>query len=145
MSEIKKTKRHSPSPHLQAKPDSSPTRDRVLEAAFSLTREGRFGFDTILLVELDGRSFRQVDLGTAIQRALDTATAKEAPKDHVENPGGPATAYVRFGEDGKIRFRSISTSNPKSLDNVPSYYALFQGTYDPGAARWTILLTLSPN
>jgi hypothetical protein len=103
-----------------------------------VTRDGRFGFDTILLVELDGHSFRQVDLGTAIQRALDTATAKEATKDHVENPGGPATVYVRFGKDGKIRFRSISTSNPKSLDDVRSYYALFQGTYDPGAARWTV-------
>jgi AcrR family transcriptional regulator len=48
MSEIKKTKRRSPSPHLQAKPDSSPTRDRVLEAAFSLFREHGFSSTSTL-------------------------------------------------------------------------------------------------
>jgi len=103
-----------------------------------VTREGRFGFDTITLIELHGQEFHEVDLGTAIQRSLDTATAKEAAKDHVENPGGNATAHVRFGGDDKIRFRAVSTSNPKQLEGVHTYCALFQGTYDPGAARWTV-------
>jgi hypothetical protein len=103
-----------------------------------VTREGRFGFDTISLIELHGQEFQEVDLGTAIQHALDAAAAKEAAKDHVENPGGLATAYVRFGGDDRIRFRAVSTSNPKQLDNVHTYCALFQGTYDPSAARWTV-------
>jgi Lysozyme inhibitor LprI len=102
-----------------------------------VTREGRFGFDTISLIELHGQEFRETDLGTAIQRSLDTATAKEA-KDHAENPGGPATAYIRFGGDNKIRFRAVSTSNPKQLEGIHTYCALFQGTYDPSAARWTV-------
>jgi hypothetical protein len=103
-----------------------------------VTREGRFGFDTISLIELHGHEFHEVDLGTAIQHSLDAATAKEAAKDHVENPGGFATANVRFGGDDRIRFRAVSTSNPKQLDNVHTYCALFQGTYDPSGARWTV-------
>jgi hypothetical protein len=102
-----------------------------------VTREGRFGFDTISLIELHGQEFREVDLGTAIERSLDAATAKEAAKDHVEN-GGYATAYVRFGGDNRIRFRAVSTSNPKQLEGVQTHCALFQGTYDPSAARWTV-------
>jgi hypothetical protein len=101
-------------------------------------REGRFGFDTIVLLELRDQGFRQVSLGDTIQRALDAVTAKEAAKDHRENPGGPATAYVRFAKDERIRFRAISISNPKQLDEVPTYCALFQGTYDPSTARWTV-------
>jgi Lysozyme inhibitor LprI len=102
-----------------------------------VTREGRFGFDTISLIELHGQEFREVDLGTAIERSLDAATAKEAAKDHVEN-GGYATTYVRFGGDNRIRFRAVSTSNPKKLEGVQPYCALFQGTFDPSAARWTV-------
>jgi hypothetical protein len=103
-----------------------------------VTRDGRFGFDTIALIELHGQDFRQVDLGTAIEHSLNAATSKEAAKNNVENPGGFATAYLRFAKDGKIRFRAVSTSNPKELENVRTYCALFQGTYDSGAARWTV-------
>jgi hypothetical protein len=103
-----------------------------------VTREGRFGFDTIVLVELRGHDFRQVDLGTAIQRSLDAVIAKGAAKDGVDRLGSDATAYIRFAKDNRIRFRAVSTSNPKELDGVRSHYALFQGTYDPGAARWTV-------
>ena len=102
-----------------------------------VTREGRFGFDAISLIELHGQAFREIDLGTAIQHSLDAATPKAAAKDDAENQGF-ATAYVRFGSDGRIRFRAVSTSNPKQLDNVHTYCALFQGTYDPSAARWTV-------
>ena len=103
-----------------------------------VTREGRFGFDTIALIELHGQDFHQVDLGTAIQHSLDAVTSKEATKDNVKDQGVPATAYVRFAKDDRVRFRAISTSNPKSLEGVHTYCALFQGTYDPGVARWTV-------
>ena len=102
-----------------------------------LTRGGRFGFDRILLLELHDQGFRQVNLGTTIQRALDAVVAKEAAKDHLDS-AGPANAYMRFAKDNRIRFRAISNSNPKSLDEVPSYCGLFQGTYDPSMARWTV-------
>ena len=48
MSEIKKPKRRSPSPRVQAKPGSSSTRDRVLYAAFSLFREDGFSSTSML-------------------------------------------------------------------------------------------------
>ena len=48
MSEIKKTKRRSPSPRVQAKSVSSSTRDRVLYAAFSLFREHGFSSTSML-------------------------------------------------------------------------------------------------
>jgi uncharacterized protein YecT (DUF1311 family) len=101
-------------------------------------REGRFGFDAIALIELGDHDFRQVDLGNAIQHSLDVVTAREAAKNNVENPGGSATAYVRFAKGDRIRFRAVSTSNPKGLDSLRTYCALFQGTYDSGAGRWTV-------
>src|SRR5260370_5256060 len=48
MSEIKKPNRHSPSPRVQAKHVSSPIRDRVLNAAFSLFREHGFSSTSML-------------------------------------------------------------------------------------------------
>src|ERR1700756_6072935 len=48
MSEIKKTNRHSPSPRVQAKHVSSPIRERVLNAAFSLFREHGFSSTSML-------------------------------------------------------------------------------------------------
>jgi AcrR family transcriptional regulator len=50
MSEIKKTKRRSPSPRVQAEPVSSSTRDRVLNAAFSLFREHGFSSTSMLVI-----------------------------------------------------------------------------------------------
>ena len=48
MSEIKKPNRHSRSPRVQAKHVSSPIRDRVLNAAFSLFREHGFSSTSML-------------------------------------------------------------------------------------------------
>jgi hypothetical protein len=102
-----------------------------------VTCSGRFGFGTIALIELHGQNFHQVDLGTAIQNSLEAVTSKEAKKDG-EKPDCFAIAYQRFVKDNKIRFRAVSTSNPKQLEIVRTYCALFQGTYDYSAARWTV-------
>ena len=48
MSEIKKPKRRSPSPRVQAKSVFSSTRDRVLYATFSLFREQGFSSTSML-------------------------------------------------------------------------------------------------
>jgi hypothetical protein len=46
---------------------------------------------------------------------------------------------LREGTDAeRIQFRAISNSNPKTLENVHTYCALFQGTYDFAAERWTV-------
>src|SRR6267378_3728164 len=54
MSEIKKPNRHSPSPRVQAKHVSSPIRDRVLNAAFSLFRE--YGFSSTSMLDIVTRA-----------------------------------------------------------------------------------------
>jgi AcrR family transcriptional regulator len=54
MSEIKKTNRRSPSPRVQATPVSSSTRDRVLNAAFSLFRE--HGFSSTSMLDIVNRA-----------------------------------------------------------------------------------------
>jgi len=48
MSEIKKPKRHSPLSHVQSKDVSSPIRERVLKAAFTLFREHGFSSASML-------------------------------------------------------------------------------------------------
>ena len=55
MSEIKKTKRRSPSPRVQDNPVSSSTRDRVLNAAFSLFREHGFSNTSMLDIVTQAR------------------------------------------------------------------------------------------
>jgi AcrR family transcriptional regulator len=54
MSEIKKPKRHSPPPRVQAKAVSSSIRDRVLNAAFSLFRE--YGFSSTSMLDIVTRA-----------------------------------------------------------------------------------------
>ena len=54
MSEIKKNKRRSPSPHVQENPAPS-TRDRVLNAAFSLFRERGFSNTSMLDIVTEAR------------------------------------------------------------------------------------------
>jgi uncharacterized protein YecT (DUF1311 family) len=76
--------------------------------------------------------------GNSIERSLDTVTVREAARDRVENPGGPAIAYIRFAKGERIQFRTISNSNPKALENVRTYCALFQGTYDFAGDRWIV-------
>src|SRR5262249_5354250 len=46
--------------------------------------------------------------------------------------------HFRFGPDRKVRVRALSQNNPKQLDDVKTYYALFQGTFDLAAKKWTL-------
>ena len=46
--------------------------------------------------------------------------------------------YFRFGTDRKVRVRALSQNNPKQFEDVKTYYALFQGTFDVAAKKWTV-------
>jgi virulence-associated protein VapD len=46
--------------------------------------------------------------------------------------------HFRFGTDRKVRARALSQNNPKQFDDVKIYYALFQGTFDVAAKKWTV-------
>ena len=47
------------------------------------------------------------------------------------------SAYFRFGPDNKLKVRALSFTNPKALPDQPNDYAIFQGTFDLKAGKWT--------
>lgn len=79
----------------------------------------------MLVLELNDESFHQIDIGKHIQKTLDRLF------------DGYVNAYFRFGPDGKLKVRAMSYTNPKDLPDQPSDYAMFQGTFDLRAAKWT--------
>ena len=62
------------------------------------SERGRYGFDSVLVLELKGESFRQIDIGKHIQKSLDRLFE------------GYMSAHFRFGPDHKLegsRFEPI--------------------------------------
>jgi hypothetical protein len=96
--------------------------------------EGRYGFDTITALEHQGSTWTQTDLGKAIQKGLDGSIAKQARSASV---GGLGSAHFRFAPGRKILVRATAYTNPKAMDDQPTYNALFQGTFDLAAGKWT--------
>jgi hypothetical protein len=96
--------------------------------------DGRYGADSISVLEISDSTLSQTEIGDRIQKSLDAAMKKQA---HTEM-GGYVSPYFRFGMDRKIRVRALSQNNPKQFDDVKTYYALFQGTFDIGAKKFTI-------
>ena len=97
--------------------------------------DGRFGADSISLLEITDSSFSQTEIGDRIQKSLDNAMKKQA---HDQEMSGYVSPYFRFGTDRKIRVRALAQNNPKQLDDVKTYYALFQGTFDVASKKWTV-------
>jgi hypothetical protein len=104
------------------------------------TYDARFGYDTVQLIELHGDKLSQLELGAFMQKALDSVIAREAGDPEA---GCDASCDVRFGEDGKIKFRAVGTTNPKRFEDQKTYGALFIGTYDPASNRWSEVVTRS--
>jgi uncharacterized protein YecT (DUF1311 family) len=96
--------------------------------------DGRYGADTISILEIRDSSFVQTEIGERIQKSLDGAMKKQA---HDSEMSGYVSPYFRLGTDQKIRVRALSENNPKGFDNVKTYYALFQGTFDIESKKWT--------
>jgi uncharacterized protein YecT (DUF1311 family) len=90
-----------------------------------LEYDDRYGFDSVVVLELTGESFRQIDIGKHIQKTL------------VRLFEGYVNAYFRFEPDHKLKVRALSFTNPKALPDQPNDYALFQGTFDLKAGKWT--------
>jgi uncharacterized protein YecT (DUF1311 family) len=62
---------------------------------------------------------------------------------HAPEMAGYVSPYFRFGTDRKVRVRALSQNNPKQFGDVKTYYALFQGTFDVAAKKWTVMDTRS--
>ena len=99
-----------------------------------IQNDGRYGADSISVLEINDSSFAQTEIGDRIQKSLDGAMKKQA---HTQM-GGYVSPYFRFGTDRKIRVRALSQNNPKQFDDVKTFYALFQGTFDVAAKKWSV-------
>ena len=99
-----------------------------------IQNDGRYGADSISVLEINDSSFAQTEIGDRIQKSLDDAIKKQA---HTEM-GGYVSPYFRFGTDRKIRVRALSQNNPKQFDDAKTFYALFQGTFDVATKKWSV-------
>lgn len=104
----------------------------------------RFGFDSIAVLEVEPSRFSQVDIGESVQKKLDAVIAKCAGDS---DSRGDASAYYRLSGDRKVRVRAVATTNPKGIENRKTCCALFQGTYDLTARKWTVtdVRSISPD
>lgn len=101
--------------------------------------DARYGMETISVLEIKDSTFSQIEIGEHIQKLLDGAMTKQARG----KMSGYVSPYFRLGLDRKIRVRALSENNPKQFEGVKTYYALFQGTYDLTAKKWTVSDTRS--
>jgi hypothetical protein len=99
----------------------------------AVTFEERYGFGTITLVEPHGATCTQTDLGTHLQKALDAVIARQSK----DGGGGCGSAYFHEAPGRKVLVRATDQTNPKSLEGVHTWCALFQGTFDLKARKWT--------
>jgi uncharacterized protein YecT (DUF1311 family) len=97
--------------------------------------DGRYGADSMSVLEINDSRFVQTEIGDRIQKSLDGAMKKQA---HAPEMAGDVSPYFRFGTDRKVRVRALSQNNPKQFEDVKTYYALFQGTFDVAAKKWTV-------
>ena len=82
--------------------------------------DGRFGFDTISVLQLKDTGFQQTDLGLHIDKALTAAVGEQ----------GTGSAWFRFAPNNKLLVRALYyTGNPKLVEENAKQ-ARFAGTFD---------------
>jgi uncharacterized protein YecT (DUF1311 family) len=97
--------------------------------------DGRYGADTISVLEVKDSKFIQTEIGERIQKSLDGAMKKQA---HESEMSGDVSPYFRLEPDRRVRVRALAQINPKQFEDVKTYYALFQGTFDLNARKWIV-------
>ena len=100
-----------------------------------IENDARYGAESISVLQIKDSSFSQTEIGDRIQKSLDNAMKKQA---HDAEMSGDVSPYFRFGTDRKVRVRGLSQNNPKQFEDVKTYYALFQGTFDVAAKKWGV-------
>lgn len=95
--------------------------------------DGRFGSDSIFVIEPARSKFVQTEIGKDIQTAIDAVIRKQA---HDREAGGYVSPLFRIEPGRKIRVYATAMTNPKQLEDAKSYFALFQGLYDLPGKRW---------
>ncbi len=95
----------------------------------------RYGFANTVVLEPKGESFLQVDIGQHIQKSIDAVIAKQSR--HPDNTGDVSPIF-RVESNRKIRVCATGRTNPKSLEGVKTYYALFLGLFDLRSKKWIV-------
>jgi len=93
----------------------------------------REGFREVVLVEVRDGAIAQKDLGTLLHEKLDGEVAR-----HRKGGKCAADLFCRWSPDGKLRVRALGDSQGKRETDAV-YAALFQGTYDVTAHKWTVM------
>jgi uncharacterized protein YecT (DUF1311 family) len=100
-----------------------------------VTDWGRFGFGSISVVKPQGSTFIQTNIGERIKQSLDTVLRKQS---HDSEISGEASPYFRLNSDEKVRVRALACNNPKQFEDVKTFCALFQGTFDLQSKKWIV-------
>jgi hypothetical protein len=91
----------------------------------------RYGFASAAVLEPKGDSFTQTDIGEHIKKSINAMIKKQSRDVEAE-------VYPQFYiEPGpKVRVYADASNNAKGLESVKTYYALFQGIFDPRSKKW---------
>lgn len=95
----------------------------------------RFGLHSLslLLVQRDGTTFRQVKLAKTIQDHLDQVI-RQTSKDTVTECEVTLATQI---DGSRLSIRALGQNNPKALDKITTFLAYFHGTYDIKSEKWT--------
>jgi len=107
-----------------------------------VTDWARFGFAASSILEPKDSGFSQTDIGECVRKSLDSVMQKQS---HEPEMSGEVTPYFRLSPDRKVRIRALTSNNPKRFEDVKTYYALFQGTFDVESRKWTATAARSIN
>jgi uncharacterized protein YecT (DUF1311 family) len=91
----------------------------------------RYGFAAAVVLKSKGDSFSQVEIGQHIKKSIDGVIKRQS---HDVTAEVYAEFYIESGP--RIRVYATASNNPKQLEDVKTYYALFQGTFDAHSRKW---------
>ncbi|MCE9609900.1 MAG: hypothetical protein K8R23_06795 [Chthoniobacter sp.] len=81
--------------------------------------EARFGFASITVLQIDGNTLTQREIGDHVQKSLDQVIVKESHKKETE---GCAQVHLRPSADRKLLVRATATTNPKAFEDRKPYW-----------------------
>ncbi|TSA35412.1 MAG: hypothetical protein D4R65_04555 [Verrucomicrobiaceae bacterium] len=99
-----------------------------------VTYDGRYGFENITAIDMRGSKCLQTDIGSHIQKALNSAISRQTGDQGSTCYGA---AHFRSGASGEILVRATGLTNPKCYPTDEQLFALFQGTFNPASGKWT--------
>lgn len=98
----------------------------------AMQSDGRFAFESLSIFQIERGSVRQTRIDQRVEEMLHRQLSGENGTDL-----DSTSVFMRPGL-GKLRVRVLSDTNPKRFEDRETKCALFQGTYDLSAKKWTL-------